>query len=38
VARQLERDGYAVTYEEFPGGHGVPPGQVSAALAWWLEE
>jgi phospholipase/carboxylesterase len=38
VARQLERDGYAVTYEEFPGGHVVPPGQVSAALAWWLED
>jgi phospholipase/carboxylesterase len=38
LARQLERDGYAVTYEEFPGGHVVPPGQVSAALAWWLEE
>jgi phospholipase/carboxylesterase len=38
VVRELQRDGYAVTYEEFPGGHVVPPGQVSAALAWWLEE
>ena len=38
VVRLLERDGYAVTYEEFPGGHVVPPDQVSAALAWWLAE
>jgi phospholipase/carboxylesterase len=38
VVRLLERDGYAVTYEEFPGGHVVPPEQVSRALAWWLEE
>jgi phospholipase/carboxylesterase len=37
VARELARQGYAVTYEEFPGGHVVPPEQVRAALAWWAE-
>jgi phospholipase/carboxylesterase len=36
VARELAGDGYDVTYEEFGGGHVVPPDEVTAALAWWL--
>jgi phospholipase/carboxylesterase len=38
VAEVLGQEGYAVTYEEFPDGHVVPPTQVSSALAWWLGE
>jgi phospholipase/carboxylesterase len=36
LARELPREGYDVTYDEFDGGHVVPPEQVRAALAWWL--
>jgi phospholipase/carboxylesterase len=36
VAGDLGRVGYDVTYDEFDGGHVVPPEQVGAALDWWL--
>jgi phospholipase/carboxylesterase len=36
VARDLTRAGYDVTYEEFTGGHVVPPALLTAALADWL--
>ncbi|MGY1620463.1 alpha/beta hydrolase [Geodermatophilus sp. SYSU D00691] len=35
VARVLRDEGYDVTYEEFDGGHVVPPDLVRRALAWW---
>ena len=35
VVRQLATAGYDVTYEEFDGGHVVPPALVTAALDWW---
>jgi phospholipase/carboxylesterase len=37
VARHLTGAGYAVTYEEFDGGHVVTPQLVTAALNWWLD-
>ena len=37
VVAQLERQGYAVHYEEFDGGHVVRPDHVVAALRWWLD-
>jgi phospholipase/carboxylesterase len=36
VARALTAEGYAVVYEEFDGGHVVPPSLVRAALDWWV--
>ena len=36
VVTTLSRVGYDVTYEEFDGGHVVPPALVGAAFAWWL--
>ena len=36
VSRQLAGAGYAVTYEEFDGGHVVTPDLVTSALQWWL--
>ncbi len=36
VVRDLTGSGYDVTYEEFDGGHVVPPGLVDAALDTWL--
>jgi phospholipase/carboxylesterase len=36
VARELLAEGYAVTYEEFGGGHEVRPALVRGALEWWL--
>ena len=33
----LRDAGYDVTYEEFDGGHVVPPHLLDAALSWWLE-
>ncbi len=32
----LRREGYDVTYVEFPGGHSVPPEIARRALAWFL--
>jgi phospholipase/carboxylesterase len=29
--------GYDVAYEEFPGGHTVPPAVANKAFRWWLE-
>ncbi len=31
----LVEAGYAVTYEEFDGGHTVPPVVADKAFAWW---
>ena len=36
VVAVLSRVGYDVTYEEFDGGHVVPPHLVGAAFGWWL--
>jgi phospholipase/carboxylesterase len=32
----LRGSGYDVTYEEFDGGHTVPPPVADRAFAWWL--
>ncbi|OPG02618.1 hypothetical protein B1L11_42120 [Microbispora sp. GKU 823] len=32
----LRESGYEVTYEEFRGGHQVPPETAAAAVRWWL--
>ena len=36
LAHELDAGGYDVTYEEFDGGHVVPPDLVTAALTTWL--
>jgi phospholipase/carboxylesterase len=36
VAAQLRDSGYPVTYQEFAGGHVVPPTIAAAAFDWWL--
>jgi phospholipase/carboxylesterase len=36
IAGDLRADGYEVAYEEFAGGHVVPPQLVADALGWWL--
>ena len=36
VARLLDQAGYDVRYEEFAGGHVVPPDLVAEAVEWWL--
>ena len=36
IVPRLERDGYAVTYHEFSGGHVVPADVAAAAVAWLL--
>ena len=36
VVRLLSQAGYDVRYEEFEGGHVVPPELVGSALEWWL--
>lgn len=36
VSAELLADGYDVTYEEFAGGHVVPPALLDAGLDWWL--
>ncbi|GIH98454.1 alpha/beta hydrolase [Planobispora takensis] len=33
----LRESGYPVTYQEFEGGHEVPPQVVSTAVRWWTE-
>ncbi|WP_146905678.1 alpha/beta hydrolase [Cellulomonas aerilata] len=38
VARTLDGAGYDVRYEEFAGGHVVPPRLVDAAVDWWLAD
>lgn len=38
VARLLQQAGYDVRYEEFAGGHVVPPEWVTEALDWWLPQ
>ena len=37
VVALLERQGCAVHYEEFDGGHVVRPDHVVQALRWWLD-
>ena len=34
--RDLEVAGYDVRFEEFAGGHVLPPDLVAAAFDWWL--
>ena len=36
VARTLRDAGYDVRYEEFDGGHVLPPALVAAGFDWWL--
>jgi predicted esterase len=36
VVRRLREVGLDVTFEEFAGGHVVPPHLVAAAFDWWL--
>ncbi|HEX2063832.1 MAG TPA: PHB depolymerase family esterase [Acidimicrobiales bacterium] len=36
IVPDLEREGYAVRYREFAGGHAVPPEVVEEAVAWFL--
>lgn len=36
VARSLSEAGYQANYEEFDGGHVVPPALLSEAFTWWL--
>ncbi|GAB3143393.1 alpha/beta hydrolase [Microbispora hainanensis] len=33
---ELRESGYEVTYEEFRGGHQVPPEIAAAAVRWWI--
>jgi phospholipase/carboxylesterase len=35
IVPALERAGYQVTYEEFDGGHTLPPPVADRAFAWW---
>jgi len=37
IVARLERDGYRVTYREFPGGHQVPAEIASEAVTWLLQ-
>nr|WP_238420906.1 alpha/beta hydrolase-fold protein [Streptomyces taklimakanensis] len=37
LVSELSRQGYAVTYREFGGGHEVPPGMATEALRWWVD-
>ncbi|MBX6381855.1 MAG: phospholipase [Microbispora sp.] len=36
LVAELRESGYEVTYEEFRGGHQVPPETAAAAVRWWL--
>jgi predicted esterase len=36
LVRRLSSENYEVHYEEFGGGHVVPPWAVTDAFAWWL--
>jgi predicted esterase len=36
IAPMFEMDGYEVRYEEFEGGHEMPPTIVRRALDWFL--
>ncbi|MBG0830147.1 phospholipase [Planomonospora sp. ID67723] len=33
----LRETGYSVTYQEFDGGHEIPPQTVTAAVRWWTD-
>src|SRR6202030_4387442 len=35
IVPALRAAGYEVTYEEFDGGHTVPPATADRAFAWW---
>jgi phospholipase/carboxylesterase len=36
LVRELERDGYRVTFKEFSGGHGIQPPILREALDWFV--
>jgi len=36
IVPNFEQGGYAVTYEQFDGGHQIPDAIAEAALDWWL--
>lgn len=36
IHRALVQGGYDVTYQEFEGGHTIPPILAEAAAAWWI--
>ncbi|ETK37425.1 hypothetical protein MPTA5024_03995 [Microbispora sp. ATCC PTA-5024] len=38
IAKSLRDGDYPVAYEEFPGGHEVPPDVATAAARWWVQE
>ena len=38
IVPRVQRAGYAVRYEEFDGGHAMPPEIVAAALTWFLDK
>jgi phospholipase/carboxylesterase len=37
IVARLERDGYDVTFREFPGAHTIPPAIAEEAVTWLLE-
>ena len=37
IAPMFDMDGYTIRYEEFTGGHEMPPEVVTKALDWFLE-
>jgi len=37
IAPMFDMDGYTIHYEEFTGGHEMPPEVVAKALDWFLE-
>ena len=38
IVTRLKRDGYPLTFREFPGGHFVPPEVAAEAARWFLNE
>jgi phospholipase/carboxylesterase len=38
IVAHLKRNGYPLTFREFPGGHFVPPEVAADAAAWFLNE
>jgi phospholipase/carboxylesterase len=38
IVPRIQRAGYDVTYQEFEGGHTVPPEIAEAALGWFTDQ